>query len=488
MSGRHDVAPDTVSFNTVIDTLAKSRIKGCERRAESLLEHMDELSSAHEHLRERCKPDHVSFNVVLNAWARSKETGAARRADAILRHMERRWQNGETNCRPDTTGYNTVLTAWARSNEAEASTRVEALIKRMEKASNQDKFAAKPNTVSYNILINTLIKSKARDCCSRVLSVLKRMKADGKADVVSYTSCIDALAKEATYEASVNAERLLEELEGLYEQEQDESLRPNIRTYTAVVNAIARSRQEPERAEHIGHKLEKMYREGDFLVQPDTVFFDAVINAFGWATDYPRKGAKCFDLYQQMVESYDSGLNRDVKPDVITCNSVLNACAYDDTASQTEKGRLLHTSIQTLEYFQSRAPEFGKPNHITYANALTVIMRQMASSPKREDLAETIFWQCCESGNTSVLVVNKLFKIVTYARLKTILGEALLSGEEERLRFDPTVFPKSWSRELPAAKKRRRSRPSMKSSAYRKTKRASKSMEHPTWIEGGTSP
>ena len=57
---RPDLGPDTTSFNTVIDTLAKSKEQDREQRAEALLEKMQELSSIDRSL--KCQPDHVVRN------------------------------------------------------------------------------------------------------------------------------------------------------------------------------------------------------------------------------------------------------------------------------------------------------------------------------------------------------------------------------------------------------------------------------------------
>jgi hypothetical protein len=54
-----ELQPDTTSFNTVLDTLAKSSEGDCERRAEELLETMQKLSSDDEELGPSCKPDQV---------------------------------------------------------------------------------------------------------------------------------------------------------------------------------------------------------------------------------------------------------------------------------------------------------------------------------------------------------------------------------------------------------------------------------------------
>jgi hypothetical protein len=57
--GRKELIPDTTSFNTVIHTLAKSKEKNREIRAEALLELMNQLSSEGSDLGSKCKPDQV---------------------------------------------------------------------------------------------------------------------------------------------------------------------------------------------------------------------------------------------------------------------------------------------------------------------------------------------------------------------------------------------------------------------------------------------
>ena len=65
--GRIEMQPDTTSFNTVIDALAKSRESKVESRAERLLERMEALSSDGG-LGISCKPDQVvSCFLRLNA-------------------------------------------------------------------------------------------------------------------------------------------------------------------------------------------------------------------------------------------------------------------------------------------------------------------------------------------------------------------------------------------------------------------------------------
>jgi hypothetical protein len=57
--GCSELQPDTTSFNTAMDTLAKSREEDSERRAEALLEKMDSLSSRNDSLSKSCRPDQM---------------------------------------------------------------------------------------------------------------------------------------------------------------------------------------------------------------------------------------------------------------------------------------------------------------------------------------------------------------------------------------------------------------------------------------------
>jgi pentatricopeptide repeat protein len=65
LNDRPELAPSTVTFNTVIDAMAR-RNKANE--GEELLVKMDELSQ--KHFEWDCEPDSISFNTVLKGWAK----------------------------------------------------------------------------------------------------------------------------------------------------------------------------------------------------------------------------------------------------------------------------------------------------------------------------------------------------------------------------------------------------------------------------------
>jgi hypothetical protein len=215
--------------------------------------------------------------------------------------------------------------------------------------------------------------------------------------------------------------------------------------------------------------LEQRHASGDSDVRPDIVCYDALINAYGWS-DHVGRSLKCYSIYKKMVQLYESGCNVNVRPDIITCNSILNACSFEKVATDLKKGEIMDIVVQTLEDFQSRAPIFGRPNHITYSYVLQCIREHTTDPEKKTNLAEATFWQCARSGQVSVLVLTNLHKVLSWNRLSNLLGKALLSGKDDNLHFNFRLLPETWTRYAPSPKERRDS-PSQKN-GRRNDKRA----------------
>jgi hypothetical protein len=118
-----------------------------------------------------------------------------------------------------------------------------------------------------------------------------------------------------------------------------------------------------------------------------------------------------------MIELHDSRRNLDAKPDIITCNSVLNACAFENAHSESERATIMDVVAKTLDIFQASAPKYGYPDHSTYAQVLLAISKHMPMNDRRLGMAETTFWQVSRTSfvcrvcrfleKTSHLAVNE---------------------------------------------------------------------------------
>lgn len=54
----------------------------------------------------------LSFNAIIDAWARSGDRMAPRRAEQILDHMDELYRAGNKGVKPDTYTYNTLINCW----------------------------------------------------------------------------------------------------------------------------------------------------------------------------------------------------------------------------------------------------------------------------------------------------------------------------------------------------------------------------------------
>ena len=159
-------------------------------------------------------------------------------------------------------------------------------------------------------------------------------------------------------------------------------------------------------------------------------------------------------IYQRMLDAYERGKNPEAKPDIVTCNSILNACAFEPSDSQADRATTMDIAIQSLEAFQAPAPAYGWPNHITFSNMLLAIARQMPMSASRFDLAEATFWQCCKAGHVSALVITHLRNALDEDRLKSIMGSALFVNRHDSFSYDMRRLPREWRRYAPRPKER----------------------------------
>lgn len=101
------------------------------------------------------KPDTYTYNTLINALAKSGDGGAAARAEEILAIMEQRFQAGDKSFKPNTRSHTSVIDAWAKSGEAGAARRAEHILNNLktlfETTGDAD---IKPNVYTANAVMN----------------------------------------------------------------------------------------------------------------------------------------------------------------------------------------------------------------------------------------------------------------------------------------------------------------------------------------------
>jgi PPR repeat len=468
------MTPDTLSFNIAIAALAQGKERDSGSRAETLLDKMEDLSKT---VGWDCAPDQISFNSVINNWASSKSPGAAERAVDIMDHMIKRYEAGVSAVCVDEITFSVVLKALAKSKDRDSLDRAEEVFEGYRKAVEEGRWGLTHSALTWNSMINCYAKSLRRDAGKKAMELFKTMRLNaGKpewercfVDKYTYTSLIDAIAKEETYEASEKAIGLLEEVEKKYEETENILLEPNILLYTAVVNAIGRSHKDPDRAQTIVDRVERRFLQEakGRAPRPDVLFYNALINAYGWS-EMEGRSAKSFKVLQHMCDLFQSGEILDAKPDIISYNSVLNACAHEQTKSQSDSDGIMKLVTELYEDLTStnKGRGFARPNQNTYVQVLIAISNHMpADSDKRSLMGQAVFFKCAEDGLVYPQTITVLNQILPNSIFQSIMGDSLDRELHNagKLRFDMTELPWEWtanvrgrSNTLPSSRKVKR--------------------------------
>jgi len=399
---REELKPCAFTYTTYMDTLAKSMDESAESEAHELLEKMiSEYNSGNESV----KPTVQTYNALLNVHAKSPAKGSARRALDLLATME-----ASQDIHPNVISYSTVMNALARSREP--IQQVEQLMQKVESLYQQGDLACRPTSFTYGALIEAYCKCATPDTLKKAEQLLKRMIQDYKRGAnpdalpnkIMYTNVIDAYSKLGEAQ---NAEILVLEMERLWREgsktkpNKMDQLRPNAVTYSAAINAWAKSR------------------------------------TFG-------KANKAYQMLQRMIQLYkDTGRTvEDLRPSVFAFTAVMNACAYVVGRDQSEKAEAL--KIATATYKQSKASpdRKGQPNHVTYGTFIKACTNLIPEGPERDASLASVFEKCCQDGQVSDLVLKNLRDGCSRDFFQKLVGQI------EAGRLDTNELPSEWTKNV----------------------------------------
>ena len=146
-----------------------------------------------------------------------------------------------------------------------------------------------------------------------------------------------------------------------------------------------------------------------------------------------------------MIDLYESGRIGTTRPDVVSFNQVMNACAFEKPSSQVTSEEIIRIAIDTFEMIKQNNT-FGRPNQNTYPMVLLAIENHMPEDDdKRIPLVEAIFRECAQDGLVSIRLVTILNDVLPYPRFRELMGKALLSSDGEKLSFDLNKLPSQWT-------------------------------------------
>ena len=421
-SSGNNLRPDVFGYNTVIEAWSRSRVnEACQttleifKRMESLQKNGYQLEGgSYTEPWDWLSPNVITYNSLL---------------DACVVNRQQQQQLNEYDVTPQVYHDDTMTQTSLKFGGVQTAEQIFKMVK------NSD---VKPNARTYNYLINAWAKHtdlyhpfsnpsithdpvKKQFCnnetkraalrAEQLLEELTQLHKDSdydsqfKPDVMTYTSVIDCIARSQIKQAPQKAEALLAELEHKFKQTKDTSLRPNVRTYTAVIHAWSRSRYEtaPHRAEQILERMEQFsqphhHDSNSFgedinklsyskqMVKPNVRTYTIVISCWVRSQEL-TKPQRALKLLKRMSDQYKVTKDPNIQPNLYIYNAVIDACGKCPAREHDHPDQ--QRAALKIAFAVHKAIQLDssvRPNHITYALLLKAVNNLMPRAPDSTEI------------------------------------------------------------------------------------------------------
>lgn len=223
-------------------------------------------------------------------------------------------------------------------------------------------------------------------------------------DVRIFTKVIHALARSGQTNAGEKAEGILTRMEHLAETGKNPSAKPNTLTYTAVIEAYANSEQNngdsARRADRIYQKMEDLYQAGHTDVRPTARSLHSLILAWNRSGE---QGA-AYNAHEILQHMQHLALNEgftDCKPTAASYNSVIDAYAKSGDPNAVAIAESILNEMEDLHKSTNEA--CIKPNTKTYNSLLNAYAKSGdTNAPYKAEALLTKMENMFENGNVDV--------------------------------------------------------------------------------------
>ena len=203
--------------------------------------------------------------------------------------------------------------------------------------------AAKPTVLTYTMVMDAFAKSGEKDAGTKAEALLRHMEMEGvKSNLFCYNMVINAYTRQGRRGGAVdNAERILHELEEIYEKTADPAMKPDVVSYTSLVTAWANSNRRGFGANRAEEILNRMMKAG---CDPNTVTFNAVLKT--WCRSAEKSAPRrALNIFKQMKMENKNG-NQRVKPDRITYNTLIHIFAKSGKMDAMEHAQTILAQME----------------------------------------------------------------------------------------------------------------------------------------------
>ena len=192
------------------------------------------------------------------------------------------------------------------------------------------------------MVLTALSKSSAPNAIDRIVSIIKRMEEhieEGQEHIRpntrSWNALLNALSRERSEESSDRAEQLLSHMYKLHSE--GINVKPDAFSYVAVLGCLQKSSNPlaVERADEILRSMEELHDNGDLDDPPDVYHYTIVCAA--WAKSRQQRApGRVMQILAHMTELDAAGVPH-VRPNVRTYNAVLDCLARGGSEDEAER-------------------------------------------------------------------------------------------------------------------------------------------------------
>ena len=297
--------PTIDCYTSTIQCWSKTKRKDSDQRLQELYRDIVSVIKLNEYS-QTAAPEKIQYALLMILKAYSNLNNSHRAEEIVLSYADMyREQKGESIPPPTLEMCLTVLKTWSKSKSSRRGSRAEKFLSLMGK----DDALPNPDVTCYTAVINCLTSSDKPKTAQRAELVLRSMISQHQdndstssssfaPNLLTYTSVMNAWARSKDDDATVHVERLYEEM--IHEQ----NIVPDRRVFAVLVTAWGRS----PRDDSIVHS-EKYFQQlqHDTTTMPTVVEYTAIMQA--WANyvarnvEKSRIGVACVEsLLDEMIE------------------------------------------------------------------------------------------------------------------------------------------------------------------------------------------
>ena len=379
--------PTTKTFNMVINVWAKSGADDAGLRAENVLSKMEQwkrtCSNDTEKCYQGCVPNVRTWSTLINVWSRRSTDESRTRVLELLHkakqvHEEtkqwiesqggRAWEKGHNKDLLVTTDVcNAALKVFVDpSLGREGARQAEQVLRFYQQWHEMDWLVSPPNVRSFTLVLDAWAQCGTEEGANRAQVILNAMIADhiqGKGGVIpnriTFTSCITAWARlqKPQYDTPEKAEAILLQLVQMYDDLQDETLRPDTNICNAVISCWIRAIIRPDAID----RARQVFDQAKNYAQPDLVTYNILLDGL----NKRGRGADALDLLLWLESSSTT-----LEPDRISYNSTLAAVAKDPSMGPPDALAIFEKMKNPPVSDNSRQGLIIKPDLISYMGVL----------------------------------------------------------------------------------------------------------------------